>query len=445
MSARDRSRLLRRVVRVEPGEVASMLWSAAYIFCLMCGYYVLRSVRDEIGSEHADKLPEVWTSVFFVMLVLVPLYSAITARWPRRVFIPLANRFFNVQLVILFVLLHTLEGEARAWAEWVFYVWNSAFVMFVLSVFWGFMADVFKSDQGKRLFGFIAFGGSLGGILGPIITTLLVESVGQVNLFLVPIVLLELACLCVRRLNDLSASGGPGPGQEDERQPIRGSILHGIQVVFRNPYLLGIAVFLFLYTYGSTMIYFEKAEIARDAFENRDLRTAFYAQVDLVVNLLALLAQLFLTGRILPRLGVARSLMVIPLVTLLGFAALGTFPTLWVLVVFEVTRRFGEYALGKPTREVLFTVVSREEKYKSKVFIDTVVYRGSDMVNGYIHDGLSTGLGLGLSAVAYVAVPMAGLWMLVAGLLGRRQDALARLQGAAAGDRSPEGALPRQG
>lgn len=436
MTSSATHRLLSRAVRIEPGEVAAALWSAAYIFCLLCAYYILRSVRDEIGSEYVRQIGDYWETVFYVMLVLVPLYAFVVSRWPRRVFIPIANRFFNAQLVILFVLLHVLEGEARGYAEWVFYVWCSAFVMFVLSVFWGFMADMFRTEQGKRLFGFIAFGGSLGGILGPAITRSVVEHIGQVNLFLVSIVLLEVACLCVRRLNDLSEADAAAPKKAEQSKPVSGNILHGFWLVIRNPYLLGIALFIFLYTYGSTVLYIQKGEIARAAFESRDARTAFYADVDLVTNSLAMLCQIFLTGRILPVLGVARTLIIVPALTILGFVALGTWPVLWVLVVFEVARRFTEFAVGRPSREVLFTVVDREVKYKSKPFIDTVVYRGSDVANARIHESLTGaasegGFGLNLSQIAFIAAPAAAVWMIVAWLLGKRQDAMAQAQEAA--------------
>ncbi len=415
-------RTLQKIVPVRDSEIPATLWSAAYIFCLLCAYYVLRSVRDEIGSEHVRRLPDYWLSVFFLMLVLVPLYAAIASRWPRRTFIRIANRFFNLNLIALFIALHLLTGEQRGVAEWVFYVWLSGFVMFVLTVFWGFMADVFRSEQGKRLFGFIAFGGSLGGITGPAITALVVEHIGQVNLFLISIVLLELANVCMRKTD------AHAPDEKTESiaaRPVPGAWWHGFAVMLRSPYLLGIGAFIFLFTYGSTMIYFQKAEIARSAFEDRDARTAFYAIVDLSVNTLALLGQVFLTGRILPRLGVAKTLIVLPVLTMIGFAAVGAWPTLAVLVAFEIVRRSCEFALGKPTREVLFTVVDREKKYKSKAFLDTVVYRGSDVVTAQIHEGLRQ-LGLGLSAIAYVAVPVAGVWALLGWSLGRRQDELAQ-------------------
>lgn len=414
-------RPLQRIIRVRDDEVPAVLWATAGMFCLLCAYYILRAVRDEIGSENVQRLPDYWTTVFFVMLGLVPLYGAATRRWPRHVFVPLTNRFFNATLLLLFVLLHALRGAARGPVEWTFYVWNSAFVLFVLTVYWGFLADVFRAPQARRLFGFIAVGGSLGGILGPAFTAAVVEHIGQVNLFLLPMLLLELACLCARRVHALAPAGSPDEARV-AREPVAGGVLRGLAAVARSPYLLGICLFIFLYTFGSTMIYFEKAEISRAAFPNRDARTAFYARVDLLVNTLALLGQAFLAGRLLPRLGVAPVLVMLPLLTCAGFAALGAWPILAVLVAFEVARRAGQFALGKPSREILFTVVSREEKYRSKAFLDTVVYRGSDMLNAWIHTALTGPLGLGLRGVAWVAVPAAGVWATLAWFLGRAAD-----------------------
>jgi AAA family ATP:ADP antiporter len=412
-----------RLFPVERHEAGAVLWACAYIFCVLCAHYLLRAVRDEIGAQHVENLPDAWTATFFVTLVLTPLYAALTSRWPRRVFVPLANHFLAATLALLFVLLNALAGEQRVLAEWCFYVWHAAFSMFALAVFWSLMADVFRRDQAKRLFGVIAAGGSAGGIAGPALAALIVTRIGQVNLLLVGVALLEIACLCAAGVNRCAPA--VHADEPSGQSPVAGSVREGFVAVIRNPYLLLMTAFLFLFTYGSTVLYFEKAEVSRQAFADRDERTAFFASVDLWVNAIAALAQAFLTGRILPWLGISRALLVLPLLSMVGFFALGTWSTLAVLVAFEIIRRCSEFALTKPSREVLFTVVSRAEKYKSKAFIDTVVYRGSDVVHARIYEGLSA-LGLGLSAIAYLSVPVAAVWAVVAKRLGTRHEVLAR-------------------
>ncbi|MCK4872520.1 MAG: hypothetical protein KAS72_07325 [Phycisphaerales bacterium] len=433
---------LRALFNVREGEIGPTLWSAAYFFCLLASYYILRPLRDEISSADRGNLQILWTYVFVIMLIASIGYAAIVARLPRRRFIPLVYRFFAVNILVFFALIHLLPDAGLVWLDRVFYVWLSVFNLFVVSVFWQFMAERHTSEQAKRLFAPIAVGGTLGGIVGAGITTLLLDppqfiafiKVEHATLLLISAVLLEAACLCAARLNRLDRRGaqartGDQPSLAD--QPVTGTVLEGLVVVFKSPYLLAICAYLVCYTLTATFLYFQQADILRDAFDNRDVRRAFYARIDLIVNTLTIILQCFVTGRLMSKLGVGLTLVLLPIITAVGFLCLGTAHVipgfagiLWVLVAFQVFRRAGNYALAKPAREVLFTVVSRQEKYKSKAFIDTAVYRGSDMTGGWIDTGLRA-VGLGLGAVAFAAAPIAVVWMMLALFLGRRQAQLA--------------------
>lgn len=418
------SQRLKRVVSVRDGEVAAMLWSTTYGFCIFLSYYILRPVRDEISSADRGNLQYLWTAVFLVMLIAVPLYSWIASRYPRGVFVPLANRFFIINLLAFYAALYLLPQSARPWIDRIYYVWASVFALFVVTVFWGFMADTFSNDQGKRLFPFIAVGASIGGIAGSAVTAGLSQLIGPFSLLLVACVPLELASWCAAILHRRS-SRESRIGAEIH-QPLSGTALSGIRTVFRSPYLLGIAAYLALMTFSSTVLYFQQADLIGQAFvDDRAARTAFYAKIDLVVNVITIVLQVVITARLIRLIGVAFSLTIVPTVVFLGFLSLGTYPLLAVLVVVQVAYRSGRYGIAKPAREVLFTVVGREEKYKSKAFLDAAVYRGGDLASGWIYAGL-TWIGLSLGAIALVAAPLAAVWVGVAWILGMKQEELAR-------------------
>jgi len=417
--------VLERFLRVRRDESAALLWAAAYAFAIFLSYYILRPVRDEISAADRGNVHLIWTAVFLVMLLVVPLYSAIVARYPRGVFIPLVNRFFILNLVMFYAALHFLPLNTRIWIDRMFYIWASVFALFVVTVFWGFMADLFTSDQGKRLYGPIAFGGSLGAIAGSTVTAALIAVVPAFTLLLIACVPLEAAAWCATMLQSRSARPESTVRREDE--PVYGGVWTGIQVVFHSPYLSRIALYIVLMTFASTILYFQQADLIGNAFEDRGDRTALYAKMDLAVNGITLFTQGLLTAHIIRRVGVGISLAVVPFVAVLGFTSLGLYPTLVVLVLIQVLYRALRYALAKPTREVLFTVVGREEKYKSKAFIDAAVYRGGDLVSGWIYAGLAT-VGLSLGGIALVAAPIAAVWAMTGLRLGRLQKDLAQAQ-----------------
>lgn len=431
------ARCLQRLVKVKPEETSALLWSFLYFFSLLCSYYILRPLRDEMGiSAGIEHLQWVFTGTFIAMLVAVPIFGYVATRMPIRRLLPLVYGFFILNILIFFVLLQINISQTAV--SQAFFIWTSVFNLFVVSVFWSFMADLFSNSQARRLFGFIAAGGSAGAIAGPSLTTMLVGIVGPVNLLLISAAWLTMAVLCIRRLTrwnrplpqgnmDTNAPrlvDAPGSRFMQRRDvPLGGSILGGIRLVLYSPYLLGICLFIWFYTNLSTFLYFEQAHIVSNAFQDPAERTALFASIDLLVNVLTIGLQLFLTGRIIARVGLPITLGLIPFLMACGFVGLGLAPILPVLILFQVIRRAGNYALARPAREVLYTVVAREAKYKAKNFIDTVVYRAGDAISSWLFAGLK-GIGLSLSSMAFLAVPIAVLCLCTGLLLGRKQEEL---------------------
>ena len=336
---------------------------------------------------------------------------------------PAVYIFFAVNLLIFFALFRAEiapQNTARA-----FFIWLSVFNIFVVSVFWSFMADLFSNAQARRLFGFIAAGGSSGAIAGPLITTMVAPLIGPALLLPISACFLLAAVLCILRLSAWSRQQQPAAPEPagDVRQPIGGSMFGGITLLLRSDYLLGIGLYVILFSLLSTFLYFQQQYIVSEAISDPGERVALFALIDLVVNSVTVVGQLFVVSRVIGRFGVTVTLMLMPIVAVVGFFALGLFPTLVVLIVFACIRRAGEYAISNPAREILFTVVSREEKYKVKNFIDTVMVRSGDAVSGWLFEGLRM-LGIGLSGISFVAVPVAVLWTTTAYLLGRRQEQL---------------------
>ncbi len=408
----------------DEGELKGLLIATVYGFFIMFSYYILRAVRDEISSADRGNLQYLWTAVFFVMLLAVPAYSWLASKFSRGVFVPLVNRFFILCLVVFWLCLVSLPMDARPWIDRIFYVWSSVFALFVVTVFWGFMSDCFDNSQGKRLFSFIAVGSSLGGMAGSTVTAVLAESIPVFSLLLLACVPLEVASWCAKSLHRRFNTGSVTTPGEAEKV-IAGNAWSGMQAVFASPYLLGIAAFIALMTFVSTMLYFQQASLVADAFADRGERRAFFASIDLLVSGLTIIFQVYLTARIIKWLGVGMTLAILPALMAAGFILLGLYPTLAVLVVIQVIYRAGRYGMTKPAREILWTVLGREAKYKSKPFLDAAVYRGGDLVSGWIYTGMSA-VGMTIGAIALAAAPIAGLWTLLALKLGSKQEILAQ-------------------
>jgi len=433
------NRLLRRVVSIQPGERRLVAWAWLYLFAVFSAYYVIRPIRDEAGvAGGVANLSWLFTGTLVAMMVVNPPFAALVARLPRRRFIAVTYRFFILNLLIFLFLLKTTTGGANVWVGRAFFIWTSVFNLFVVSVFWAFMVDLFTSEQGKRLFGFIAAAATVGGIVGAGLTASLVHSLGAPSLLLISAALLEVGVFAAGRLGSLAPAFGtraPRPGAagsqatasaDGEAQArIGGGVLAGLTHALRSPYLLNICVYMLLYTILSTFLYFQQASIVDRTFADRAARTVFFARVDLLVNALTLGGQVFLTGPVIERVGVATTLGFVPALSAVGFLLLGVMPTAAIVVGFTVLRRAGNFAFARPARETLFTVVSREDKYKAKNFIDTVVYRLGDQVGAW-SSSLVTMAGLGVGAIAWTAVPLALAWLGNSWWLGRRQDALSK-------------------
>ncbi|MGZ5114100.1 MAG: NTP/NDP exchange transporter [Usitatibacter sp.] len=404
---------LERVVAVRPAEARALLWSFSYFFCLLAGYYVLRPLRDEMGIAGGVKnLQWMFTATFVVMLAAVPLFGAVVAKLPRRRFIPLVYHFFVANIAVFWLLL-TLGVEKPLVAR-VFFVWISVFNLFAVSVFWSFMADLWTSEQGKRLFGFIAAGGSAGALVGPAATVALAGVIGPVNLLVVAGVLLEVAVICAGRLE--------GEGRrESQAEAIGGGWLAGLAMVLRSPYLAGIALWVFLLSLAGTFLYFQQANIVAAASDDPAVRTRIFATIDLAVGILTIAVQFFATGKLIERFGVGRAAAFLPLVFAAGFLVLAWSPMLAVVIAFQAIQRTANFALSNPAREVLFTVLGREEKYEAKNVIDIVVFRGADAVSGWLF-ALLRGAGFQLSTISLAAVPVAAAWLVLALALGRAQE-----------------------
>ncbi|HEX6188240.1 MAG TPA: MFS transporter [Pyrinomonadaceae bacterium] len=416
--------ILRAAVDVKPTELRALLISFIYYFLILSSYYVIRPIRDEFGAAGGvENLGWLFTGTLVVMLIANTAFAALVARFTRRRFIPIAYRFLIANLLIFFLLLLFFPTQ-NIWIGRAFFVWTSVFNLFVLSVFWAFMVDVFNSEQGKRLFGFISVGGTLGAIVGAAITATLVQKIGTLTLLLISAALVELSAQCVRFFPSVFKQPDE-PAKKSGEKPVGGGIWAGIVHNFSSPYLVGISAYILLYSITSTVLYFQQVGIAAGSFGDRLARTAFFAKVDLAVNILTIFVQLFITGRLLKWLGVGVTLAILPALSVLGFASVGVVPTLTILVLFLTLRRATNFALARPARETLFTVVSREDKYKAKNFIDTIVYRTGDQIGAWTTPVLSW-LGLGLRGVSIVAVPMAGLWLVISLWLGIHQARRAR-------------------
>ncbi len=423
-------RWLARVVAVRPNEVRALCWSFAYFFCLLAGYYVLRPLRDEMGiAGGVRNLQWLFTATFVVMLAAVPVFGAVVARLPRRRFIPLVYHFFVANIAIFWLLLVFDVGKVHV--ARVFFVWISVFNLFAVSVFWSFMADLFASEQGKRLFGFIAAGGSAGALLGPAVTVALAVPLGPVNLLIIAALLLEAAVLCARRLEaaapDLKQGAAPAmaaAAAPRESAGLGGGLLAGLAMLLRSPYLAGIALWVSLLSLAGTFLYFQQANIVAAASDDPAVRTRIFATIDLAIGILTLVVQCFATGRIIKRFGVGPAAAFLPLVFGAGFAALALSPALAVVIAFQAAQRTANFALSNPAREILFTVAGREEKYKAKNVIDVFVFRCADAVNSWLFAALR-GAGLELSVISLATVPVAAAWLALALALGRAHERLA--------------------
>jgi ATP:ADP antiporter, AAA family len=410
---------LRRLAHIERGELAALLWSFAYFFCVLAAYYVIRPVREEMAVKVGrDWLQTLFVIVFLVMLAAVPLFGWVVSRLPKRRIVPVVYVFF-IGCLAAFWLLMTMNGIGVL-AAGTFFVWVSVFNLFAVSLFWSVMADTYTSDQAKRLYGLIAAGGSAGAISGPLITQSLVHALGPANLLLVSAVLLAAALLAVRAMRE--ATGGTGRQDEHLAQ---GGLLAGARNVWQSPYLMRIALWVLLANLIGTYFYFEQTRIVGEAYANPADRVQLFARMDLAVNTLTVLGQVLVTGALLSRLGVGLTAAALPATAIAGLAALAVAPHVAVIAAVMVMERAVGFAFANPALRTLYTVVPAEDKYKAQNFIDTVVFRGGDAMSGWLFGPVARSLGVGLSAMAVLTLPLAALWLALSVSLGRRQAELA--------------------
>ncbi len=412
---------------IKPHEFMAALLSFAFVFILMAAYFILRPVRDAMASDWTDvEVSLLWSMTFFFSLVAVTLYGAVVSTVRFRSLVPGVYAFFAASFFVFYF----GSGSADAvLVDKAFYVWLSVFSLFHVSVFWSFMADLWNREQAVRLFGVIATGASVGAIVGPLITALLVERIGTEKLMLVSATMLllpipiiwALARLKTSALGNAEVSADTAADQAMGRNPLR-----GFGIFFSSPYLLGIGLFIILYVAIGSFVYFELKNLLADF--SRIERAEIWAYIDLAVNSLAIVTAMFLTSRIATRFGMASTLALVPALIVIGMLVIAIAPVVAVVAGLQVARRAGNYAITRPGREMLFTAVDRETRFKAKPVIDIVLYRGGDMVTAWAFTLLTTGLGLGLAAVALVGAVIAAAWAAVGIYLGRSYERIGREQ-----------------
>ena len=421
MDTTKRSRiaqLLGTTANVQGHEIKAVAGSFFFVVLLMSAYYILRPVRDAMASDWSDaEVSWLWTLNFFISTAVVSLYGALVARFPLRLLVPATYGIFALTFLIFYALALTLND--RTLIDKSFYVWVSVFSLFHISVFWSFMSELFNKEQAGRLFGIIAAGASVGGLIGPSIPSFFSAYLSTDTLLLLASALLLLPIPLIFYLQTLKASdlGNEASAAKPIPSRIGGNPFAGFTLFISNPYLLAIGLFILLYTGISSFVYFELKNLLAEL--SRAERTAIWAQMDLAVNVLSIAVGLFATGRLVGKFGMPVTIALIPMMICTGLIIVAISPFLGAVIALQVIRRAGNYAVTRPAREVLFTRVDRETRFKAKPVIDIVAYRGGDMLMAWAFTGLTQGLGLGLAAVAAVGAGIAALWAMVGIYLGR--------------------------
>ena len=412
------ARFLKLVAKIEAQEVKAVASSFLFVVVLMSAYYILRPVRDAMASDWTDaEVSWLWTLNFFISTAVVAVYGMAVSRFRFRYLVPAMYGIFALTFVIFYVLAYT--SADRTLIDKSFYVWVSVFSLFHISVFWSFMSDLFNKEQAGRLFSIIAAGASVGGLIGPSIPSFFSASMGTDNLMLLASVMLLIPIPIIFYLQSLKSTELHNQDLEltPLSEPIGGNPLAGFKMFFSNPYLLAIGLFIFLYTGISSFVYFELKNLLSEL--SRVERTAIWAQMDLAVNTLSIATGLFATSRIVGKFGMPVTIALVPILICVGLLVLAISPFLGAVIGLQIIRRAGNYAVTRPAREMLFTRVDRETRFKAKPVIDIVAYRGGDMLMAWLFTALTQGLGLGLAAVAIVGAGIAALWSIVGIYLGR--------------------------
>lgn len=415
--------ILENVFGLKRHEFVAVAWSFAYFFCVLSSYYIIRPVREEMAvGSGPNTIPYLFIGTFVAMIFATSIFGWVASRFPRRVFLPWVYLFFVSNILIFWVVFSQFRGAGAdyVWLGRIFFVWVSVFNLFVVSVFWSFMADIYTREQGRRLFGLITSGGSIGALIGGILTSSLVTTIGFEDLMGLSAALLLAAVFCVGRLKNWVHHEHENEIEMtvESDKPLGGNPLAGITHLFSSRYFLGIALMSLVASLLGTALYMFRAELIGEAIQNPDARTQFFSNMNVAANALALIAQMFLVKQVVTRFGIGRSLFLFPLASIIGFAVLAFEPTLMAVAVLDVVRRGLGFGFAKPSTDMLYSVVTPEEKYKTKNAIDTAIYRGGDVVGTWAIKLMSI-LGLGIAGTSIVMIPVAAISAVVALWLGR--------------------------
>jgi AAA family ATP:ADP antiporter len=416
------TRLFQNATKVQPHELRATLLSFAFVFVLMTAYFILRPVRDAMSSDWSDEeLSWLWTSTFAFSVVAVSLYGFVISHIRLAKLVPAVYGFFAASFVAFYLGSKAVSDPVLV--DKAFYVWLSVFSLFHVSVFWSFMSGTYSKEQAPRLFGFIATGASTGAIVGPLIATAFAAKLGAMNLLLVAAALLVVPIPIIAMLDKLRVTelGNENLQADTSAQQTLGkNPFAGFMLFVRNPYLLAIGLFIIFYVIMNTFIYFELRKLL--AVFDRDVRTQYWGSIDLAVNSLAIVTAMFATSRLTTRFGMGITLALIPLLMVGGWLIVAASPVLLVLIGLQVSRRAGNYAITRPGREMLFTLVDPETRYKAKPVVDIVIYRGGDMATAWAYTAITATLGFGLTGVALIAAGVAAIWAVSGLYLGRTYD-----------------------
>ncbi len=415
----------RGLLDIRRHEYAAVAWSFAYFFCVLSSYYILRPIRESLAvGSGPDTIPYLFMGTFAATVVITPIFGWIVTRFPRRIFLPWSYLFFVLNILALWFLFSHF-GEDHVWLGRAFFVWIGVFNLFVVSVFWSFMADIYTREQGRRLFGVIAAGGSIGALLGGILTSYYVVKIGLENLFPISAAVLSLAVLCIGRLRKWAVHEHREDAAGKADKSLGGGAFGGVTHVLGSRYFLGIAAASVIASLLGTALYMFAAQLVEAEIPGADERTRFFSNMNNAQNFIALFTQAFLVKQVVVRFGLNISLVLMPLLSIVGFAILALEPVLWVVAVLTVARRAVGFGFTKPSTDMLYSVVTPEEKYKAKNFIDLAVYRGGDLMGTWTVKLMS---GLGMTWISVVLLPFAVVWAALALWLGndyrRRAKAL---------------------
>jgi len=400
------------LINIRQREWPRFLLAFSYFFFLLAGYFMLRPIRGTVSANHSESLQWLYTATFVSMLLIVPVFGWLVSKFRRGRFIPGIYLFFILNLVFF---AFAFQGNAAGdWVQYSFFVWLSVFNLFVVSIFWSFMADIFHPGQAQRLFASIMAGGSLGAIFGPLLTANWVGDIGSTG-----VMILAIFCLSVATLFAIALSRFERHRHQDQpTKIIGGSIWEGAVHVFKSRYMLLICLLMLSHNLTSTFLYNGLAVLVDQNIIGFDDRTRFFSYVDLIVQILAFTFQFLITSRLVLFLGMSRTIILPPILLAAGFTLLGSSLGLVLFASVQVAQRALNYGLLGSVKEMLFTVVDRETKYKSKNFIDTVVYRGSDVTASWLFKGMMMA-GLSLGQVAWIYLPILGVWGIGAWHLGK--------------------------